>query len=737
MSWTQVFPVLTDELVSEYQQRATKEERRVAKEWFRVERVLNAQDAQHVVPFALYNRPLHEHLPDFPAPTPKNLSKMTDTAAGRVPSFRKHHVIPMLRGAREIRKKRPDVVVRVYLAKDLEFLADELVAVGCEICVMAHSSLRHSPGALWRFLPLAEKGRVVTVSDPTYSSRVLADLVRTDAMLRAGLGFWRVPFVDGNMGEYRPISRSQFGAESGFPVQRLAEALVWHSRKKSIARTCTPPGGCGPMPITGARWPDFGFDEWFLLSAIYPRAARKGVLTLASAGATSLILPLDVEYTTWANPRSEVVYFGDAAKGCCGPAPDVGKKKRVRIPPLEVPYWNQWEKLPLLMNLHGLCGTAVKLGARNGEQSAEFLAAWKGKKWHVVEQWKPRERADWVDSENFQKQAEWDASRKSFDKALRQDKRVRVIEATEASAAKQFKRGSLDLVWLNEDRSFQGTLAAIERWWPRLRDGGIMAGLGAKDQFHGSPYGAHSWHAAHSALAEWRRRTGHGFFLTTDGKDGWLMFKTVLPEPDEVLVISGATKEVTYAAATTENHRAYCKKWGYKYHLYGEEGFDRSRDLPWSKILMMKDALRRSKWVVWIDCDAVFNDWSVPLGRLCLSPFEFICSTWNFGTVLRPSSGVFVMKSGPLARRLLSEVWRYPLRHRSLPHEEEGIWSAVKRNAKIRAAMLSVDATECNSGVTFNANLKDPILHFLQLKDTRTPILKDVCKMIEERNRDV
>ena len=739
MSWTQVFPVLTDELVSEYQQRATADERREAKEWFRVERVINAQDRPHVVPFALYNRPLRVVDADFVELTHGNIRKITKSAGVRVPAFHKHQVAPVLRGTRELRKKRPDVVVRVYLANDLAFLADELVAAGCEVCVMAHSSLRHSPGALWRFLPLAEKGRVVTVSDSIYSPRVVADITRTDAMLRAGLGFWRVPYAAGVdvHGEfaYRPISRSQFGAIGGYPVQRLAEVLVWHTRKGSIPITCNPPGGCGTPKISGAKWPDFGFDEWFLLSAIYPRVARKGVLTLADAAATSLVLPLDVEYTTWANPRSEVVYFGEASKGCCPAPAKKGKQKRVKIPPKEIPYWNQWEKLPLLMNALGLCGSAVKLGARTGEQSAEFLAAWRGKRWSVVERWKPRRATSWVDSENFQKQSAWDVARKAFDKALRGEKRVTVIETTEAVAAKQFAKESLDLVWLNEDRSFQGTLTAIERWWPLLRDGGIMAGVGSRDGFHGSPYGAHSWHGVHSALNEWRRRTGIGSFKTVDGKDGWLMFKTKLPRPEDVLVITGATAEVAYADISTKNHRAYCAKWGHRYHCFGEEGFDRSRSLQWSKIGMMRKALRKSKWVLWIDCDAVFNDWSVPISRLCLSPFSMICSIWQFGGIVRPSSGVFVMQNTAIARELLDEVWAFPRSRHSGAHEEDAMWSVMKRNARFRKALLAVDWPELNSSATFGGNIADPILHFLQLKDTRTPILKDVCKMIEERNR--
>ena len=735
-----MFPVLTDELVSEYQQRATKAERREAKEWFRVERVVNAQSGAHIVPYALYRQPLRKHEPDFTPATPASIRKGSKGA----PAFYKHQVAPMLRGAKAIRKARPEVVVRVYLAKDSEFLADELAAAGCEICVMATSSLRHAPGALWRFLPLGEKGKVVTLSDPIYSERVIADIGRTEEMLRAGLGVWRVPDVAaGNMPMqfgYRPIGRSQFGAIGGYAIEWLAAALIWHTQRRNISTKCTPPGGCGEQHIAGAVWPNIGFDEWFLLSAFYPRAARKGILTLASAATTSLVLPLDVEYATWANPRSETVYFGEAAHGCCAPKPEIEKKnsekkKREKISDLEIPYWNKWEKLPLLMNLQGMCGTAVKLGARNGEESADFLAAWRGKQWHVVEQWKPRGKTEWVDSENFRTQAEWDNLRVKFDKALRGDKRVKVIEKTDEQAAKQFKLGSLDLVWLNEDRSFQGTLATIERWWPLLREGGIMAGVGGKDCFVGSGEGRPSWHAVYSALLEWRRRTGIGFFLTTDGKDGWLMFKSKLPKPKDVLIITGATKEVAYAATSTANHRAYCKKWGYKYHVYGEEGFDRSRALQWSKIRMMKDALHRSKWVIWIDCDAVFNDWSVPISRLCIEPFEHISPIWDFENTVRPSSGVFVMRQGEWAQSYLQSVWDYPRNRQKFPHEEVALWSVTKRDVKNRKKLFAVDPCELNSAATVDGRMNHPVLHFMMLGEVRPAILEDACKMIEQRNK--
>ena len=57
-----------------------------------------------------------------------------------------------------------------------------------------------------------------------------------------------------------------------------------------------------------AEWPGYGFDEWFQLAAIYPRLVRQGTLTFIPVSARSLLLPVDLEYAIWANPRSESIY---------------------------------------------------------------------------------------------------------------------------------------------------------------------------------------------------------------------------------------------------------------------------------------------------------------------------------------------------------------------------------------------------------------------------------------------
>lgn len=177
---------------------------------------------------------------------------------------------------------------------------------------MKSPSLRYCPGGFWRFLALEEPGALVTVIDADRIARVSNEIYRTRAMADLGLGLWRVPgYYNADLSShvrYRPILGGHFGARGGLPVRELIEAFVWHSARGTLRKTANIPG-VGERPIQFADWPGYGFDEWFLLAALYPRLAAEGVLTFIPADARSLLLPADLEYATWANPRSDSVYF--------------------------------------------------------------------------------------------------------------------------------------------------------------------------------------------------------------------------------------------------------------------------------------------------------------------------------------------------------------------------------------------------------------------------------------------
>lgn len=323
MSWTDIFPVFTDEQISQYQQNATQEEIAMLDEWLGVTKVVNPRKGKHLVAASLFwknHRQAEGELPEITRELMMNARKLN--LVSRYSPW-EHYVLPLLRGAEELRAIRPDVVFRVYLAADLEFLVEDFLRHDCEIHLMRSSSIRHNPGAMWRFLALGEAGRWVTITDADRAPLLVHDVERTEKTLGGGFGFWRVPYVfDGEKhndhpGYYRTAIACHFGAAGGQPVELMMKAFLWHTLRDTMTNECEVRVGerTVKLPIFGTKWPDYGFDEWFLNAVMYPRLAFDGVATFfptnGNGPGASHWFALDIEYVTWANPKSEVIYFGE------------------------------------------------------------------------------------------------------------------------------------------------------------------------------------------------------------------------------------------------------------------------------------------------------------------------------------------------------------------------------------------------------------------------------------------
>ncbi len=321
MGWTDVFPVFTEEMVDDFETQATKEEKEQLETWYGTDRILNAQpDRQDIVSVSLFWKNVREGDPELPTPTREILQNAQ--AMGLALRFNPwdHYVRPLLEQVPKITRKFQSVVVRVYLAKDMEFLADELAAAGNEVHVMKSSSINFAPAGLWRFLPFAEDGKRVTVTDVDRLNDIGPDLQRTLTMEAAGVGAWRVPvpidLTDDRLVCYLPFMGCQFGVRGGLmDVRKLLDAFTWHVRNEKIEPLVIFPG-CGPLRIQAHSWPSYGFDEYFMTVVAYPRLAQHGMLTFVPSFIKSQILALDVEYVTWGNPNSELVYFPSGS--CCG-----------------------------------------------------------------------------------------------------------------------------------------------------------------------------------------------------------------------------------------------------------------------------------------------------------------------------------------------------------------------------------------------------------------------------------
>jgi hypothetical protein len=321
MGWTDVFPVFTEEMVDEFEDQATPEDRVQLEEWYGTERVLNTQPKRKdIVSVSLFWKNVRAGDPELPVPTREILQNAQEMGLAKRFNPWDHYVKPLLEVVPTLQQKFPEVVFRVYLAKDMEFLADELAAAGNEVHVMKSSSIHFAPAGLWRFLPFSEDGRRVTVTDVDRLNELESDLVRSKTMEAAGVGAWRVPVPMDLTADrhvcYLPFMGCQFGVRGGLMnARQLLDAFTWHSIRGNIESAVIFPG-CGPLQIQAHKWPSYGFDEFFMTVAAYPRLAQHGMLTFVPTFTKSQLLSLDVEYVTWGNPNSELVYFPGAS--CCG-----------------------------------------------------------------------------------------------------------------------------------------------------------------------------------------------------------------------------------------------------------------------------------------------------------------------------------------------------------------------------------------------------------------------------------
>ena len=318
-------------MVEIYQLKATEQEKVTLREHFEVAAIHNSRATTHVIATSLFWKPASEGDGPYPAPTREIMQN--PEAAGLSSRFKnpwKHYVEPIFEAARHLGEVRPDLVYRVYLANDLQFLIPELTQAGCEVYLMKSSSILHNPGAMWRFLAMEDEG-LVTMNDSDRAEHLIHDIERTELVAEGGLCYWRCPYYWGaEEGQevglpnaYHTGSAGIMGTAKPLPMRLLLEAFIWSCQKKIVPDFCRVKDR--KLKITGSQWPDFGFDEHFLNTAIHPRAAFEGVLTFVNWKANHLNqwFALDIEYCTWANPKSEIMFWGD-------PNPKEGEDDSVR-----------------------------------------------------------------------------------------------------------------------------------------------------------------------------------------------------------------------------------------------------------------------------------------------------------------------------------------------------------------------------------------------------------------------
>ena len=57
--------------------------------------------------------------------------------------------------------------------------------------------------------------------------------------------------------------------------------MLWLTGRGRLPKSCAVSGG-ERLGALGSNWPDYGFDEWFLKVAVYPKIVLSGALTFIS-----------------------------------------------------------------------------------------------------------------------------------------------------------------------------------------------------------------------------------------------------------------------------------------------------------------------------------------------------------------------------------------------------------------------------------------------------------------------
>jgi hypothetical protein len=79
MSWTDVYPVFTEELLDEYHESATLPEKAQMEEWYGLERIINPKpEKKEIVSVSLFWKNVREGDPELPTPTKEQLQNAVE-----------------------------------------------------------------------------------------------------------------------------------------------------------------------------------------------------------------------------------------------------------------------------------------------------------------------------------------------------------------------------------------------------------------------------------------------------------------------------------------------------------------------------------------------------------------------------------------------------------------------------------------------------------------------------------
>ena len=180
---------------------------------------------------------------------------------------------------------------------------------------------------------------------------------------------------------------------------------------------------------------------------------------------------------------------------------------------------------------------------------------------------------------------------------------------------------------------------------------------------------------------------------------------------------------------TTVNKKSYCAKHGYTF-IDDESMLDKTRPIPWTKILLLLKYLDEFDYLVWIDADILIMNMDTKLESFIhlYAKYDQICgSDWRM-----ENTGVWFIKNSDFSRAFLKAVWENVYDENEDPNERYLNWeqgsfiNLLDRNFLESKSHIKVTQPHEMNSYWFNYFPKHFVLHFAGVRsDTLRWLIQD------------
>lgn len=116
------------------------------------------------------------------------------------------------------------------------------------------------------------------------------------------------------------------------------------------------------------------------------------------------------------------------------------------------------------------------------------------------------------------------------------------------------------------------------------------------------------------------------------------------------LVVGDKYKDATLPGLISK--KIYCNQHGYDFHVC-ETQIDSSRPIPWSKIVLTKDMLKKYKWVFFSDADSIIMNYAVKLESFIDNDYDLIiCRDMHY-----INTGQYLIRNSSWSDNLLDAIY--------------------------------------------------------------------------------